>query len=187
MPTSSYYLMASNLAPLVGVLFFGWDAFAILLLYWAETLAVGFWWLLKIGLSSGNRAWFLVPFLLVHSGIFFLAEGIFIFLKFPWNWNLGYYANLIWLPWLCFFVSHGVSFFLNSTSSNATIKKNKIQPIPSGPYERLITMHIIIAICFSFSYFFRSQMAIIILVFFKTTADLRGHLREHRQIIGQTK
>ena len=34
-------LVAANLLPLAGVVFFGWDAGVILVLYWAENLVVG--------------------------------------------------------------------------------------------------------------------------------------------------
>ncbi len=188
MLTSSYYLIVANLIPLVGVLFFGWDAFSIILLYWAETFAVGFWWLLKIAFTNGKRSWFMVLFLFIHSGIFCLVEGIFIILRFPRSGDLEYYLSLIWLSWLSLFISHGVSFFLNTVNSNVTrVIKNKTQIIPSGPYERLLTMYIVIAICFSVAYIFRSQLAIIVLVIFKTTADLRGHLREYRSQIVNPK
>ena len=40
-PFSILALIAANLAPLFGVLFFGWDAAAIVLLYWIENLIIG--------------------------------------------------------------------------------------------------------------------------------------------------
>jgi hypothetical protein len=39
--TSSYALIAANALPLFGVLFFGWDTFTIVFLYWAENVIVG--------------------------------------------------------------------------------------------------------------------------------------------------
>lgn len=40
-------LLAANVIPLWGVLVLRWDAFLIVLLYWAENLAVGFYNVLK--------------------------------------------------------------------------------------------------------------------------------------------
>jgi hypothetical protein len=39
--TSSYALVAANALPLFGVLFFGWDTFTIVFLYWAENVVIG--------------------------------------------------------------------------------------------------------------------------------------------------
>ncbi|MEK9180417.1 MAG: DUF6498-containing protein [Patescibacteria group bacterium] len=41
-------LIAANLIPLVGVFYFGWDAFSILLLYWLENAVTGFYAILKL-------------------------------------------------------------------------------------------------------------------------------------------
>ena len=43
-------LLGANAIPLVGVLFFKWDAFGIVLLYWSENVVVGFYNVLKIAL-----------------------------------------------------------------------------------------------------------------------------------------
>ncbi len=53
-------LVLANLLPFAGVIFFGWDLFAVVLFYWAENLVVGFYTLVKLlhhspigGLFSG--------------------------------------------------------------------------------------------------------------------------------------
>ena len=51
-PFSTASLIGANLIPLVGVLFFGWDAATILVLYWAENLIVGFYSILRTVLAS---------------------------------------------------------------------------------------------------------------------------------------
>jgi hypothetical protein len=40
--------LAANLVPLAGVWFWGWDAFQVLIIYWAETLVIGGWALARI-------------------------------------------------------------------------------------------------------------------------------------------
>jgi Family of unknown function (DUF6498) len=46
--SSAYALIAANLVPLFGVLFLGWDAFAIVAIYWAENVIIGVINLLKM-------------------------------------------------------------------------------------------------------------------------------------------
>ena len=43
-------LVAANAIPLYGVAFAGWDAFSIVLLYWAENLIIGFYNVLKMAI-----------------------------------------------------------------------------------------------------------------------------------------
>ncbi|HJP88371.1 MAG TPA: DUF6498-containing protein, partial [Candidatus Limnocylindrales bacterium] len=50
---SALVLVAANLIPLVGVLFFGWSLWTILVLYWVENGIVGFWNVPKILLAQG--------------------------------------------------------------------------------------------------------------------------------------
>ncbi len=84
LPLSGWTLIGSNLLPLAGVLFWGWDAFTILFLFWMENVILGilnfFRLLLAGGGDRGERAgrFFLAPFFLVHYGIFTLVHGVFI-------------------------------------------------------------------------------------------------------------
>jgi Family of unknown function (DUF6498) len=57
---SAVLLLAANLIPLVGVVFFGWSLLTILVLYWIENGIVGFWNVPKIVLAQGS----LVPTML---------------------------------------------------------------------------------------------------------------------------
>ena len=41
-------LLAANLVPLVGVLFWHWDGFLLLMLYWMETAVIAFWTIVRI-------------------------------------------------------------------------------------------------------------------------------------------
>ncbi len=52
---SGLTLIAANLLPLLGVIFLGWDAFAILLLYWAENVVIGAINVLKIIACNPDR------------------------------------------------------------------------------------------------------------------------------------
>ncbi len=98
------FLIAVNLIPLAGVLFWGWSLFQVVALYWMENVIVGAVNLLKMGMSCGgigaepeartavppgitgrqallaNHAskFFLMPFFTVHYGMFCLVHGMFV-------------------------------------------------------------------------------------------------------------
>ena len=77
-------LVAANAIPLVGVLFFGWSLWTILVLYWVENGVVGLWNVPRILLAGGATASVLarVPvavFFLFHYGLFWFVHGTFVF------------------------------------------------------------------------------------------------------------
>jgi hypothetical protein len=77
-------LTVANLVPLVGVFFLGWDAAAIVLLYWIENLIVGFYNILRMLLlkvesrSKQFQKLFMIPFFCVHFGGFCAVHGFFL-------------------------------------------------------------------------------------------------------------
>lgn len=88
-------LLVSNFIPLLGVLYWGWDTFILLMLYWLETLIIAFWTLLRIlvaGDFSSNffgeivSRIFMFAFFLVHSGGFMLGHFIFLWAFFGRGW-----------------------------------------------------------------------------------------------------
>jgi hypothetical protein len=98
--------IATNLIPIFGILFFGWNVFALMLIYWCENLIIGFFNALKMALSGSfdlnavkipvsgpdlakfrNSSpdalkYFLIPFFLFHYGFFCFVHGVFIFILF---------------------------------------------------------------------------------------------------------
>jgi len=93
-------VLAANLLPLAGVWFWGWDAFQVLMLYWAETVIVAFWSLASVatypdpkGTSSGRI--FTNPgktaFFTLHAGIFISVHLLFLVVIFggPWKGRTG--------------------------------------------------------------------------------------------------
>lgn len=85
-PISTASLIGANLTPLVGVLFFGWDAGTMVVLYWSENLIVGFYSILRMALASvkpekaAAHVWKLVlgPFFCFHFGGFCAIHGVFV-------------------------------------------------------------------------------------------------------------
>jgi len=84
-------LTVANLAPLFGVIFLGWDAAAIVLLYWIENLIVGLLNILRMILvkvesrSKQFQKLFMIPFFCVHFGGFCAVHGFFLLTFF----NIG--------------------------------------------------------------------------------------------------
>src|SRR3954471_13716766 len=91
-------LVVANAIPLVGVLFLGWNVWTILTIYWLENGVVGVFNVLKmakapapeppgrsamlyngrpvVGGASAKAT--LIPFFLIHYGIFWVVHGIFV-------------------------------------------------------------------------------------------------------------
>lgn len=129
-------LLAANLLPLVGVLFWGWDAFVILVLYWFETAIIGFWTLVRIATASrealggiamegSTRAPSpvgLALFFVAHAGIFMGVHFVFLWVLFSGDWAKRIHGPIefvekliigtdLWLPLLVLFAARGVVFF----------------------------------------------------------------------------
>ncbi|MDH3829901.1 MAG: DUF6498-containing protein, partial [Desulfobacterales bacterium] len=81
-------LTVANLVPLVGVVYLGWDAAAIVLLYWIENLIIGLFNVLRMILvkvespSKQFQKLFMIPFFCVHFGGFCAVHGFFLLTVF---------------------------------------------------------------------------------------------------------
>ncbi len=81
-------LVVANVIPIYGVVVFGWDAFSIILLYWAENIVIGFYNILKIAFAKAEHPilhlgkLFMIPFFTLHYGGFVGVHGLFIFAIF---------------------------------------------------------------------------------------------------------
>ncbi len=79
---SIFALVAANLIPLFGVLFFDWNTSLVLALFWIENLIIGAFNLIKMVTVSvhGKRVndLALCAFFVLHFGIFCAAHGVFL-------------------------------------------------------------------------------------------------------------
>lgn len=100
-------LLAANAVPLFGVLFLKWDAFYIVLLYWAENLVIGFYNILKIAFVKVAQPienlgkLFMIPFFMIHYGGFTAIHGFFVLAIFGKDEHGAPVGNE---SWPCFFV-----------------------------------------------------------------------------------
>ncbi|HYD89047.1 MAG TPA: DUF6498-containing protein [Vitreimonas sp.] len=90
-----------NLVPVVGVLFWGWSAFALIFLYWLENVVIGGRTLLSMAISGivGGANFvgvlFFCAFFTLHYGLFCFAHGSFVVGMFAGE-ALG--SNMLDLP-----------------------------------------------------------------------------------------
>jgi hypothetical protein len=195
-------LISVNLVPLFGVIFWKWSLFAIMFLYWSENVVIGILNAAKMflictygsanpknaGLTGGQSGQagsevkgisglFLIPFFLVHYGIFTAVHGVFIFVMFgPADVPFSSLA----IGFISLFISHGLSFLFNFIGKKeyltASLGLQMFQP-----YIRVIVMHITIL----FGGFIAKAIgapigALFILIAIKTGIDLISHRKEHR-------
>ena len=77
-------LIVANIVPLAGVLFLGWDAGFIVLLYWTENVVIGSYNILKMAFVTVESPLFhlgklhSIPFFCLHFGGFCAAHGVFL-------------------------------------------------------------------------------------------------------------
>ena len=100
-------LLVANAIPLFGVLFLGWDAFYIVLLYWTENIVIGFYNVLKMVFAAVPHPvahlgkLFLIPFFIVHYGGFTAIHGFFVLAMFHKD---GQGPPMGGMNWPCFLV-----------------------------------------------------------------------------------
>ena len=135
-----YFLFAANLLPVVGVWFFGWSPAEVFMVYALETVIIGFFTLLKMGIvtlvrktdiwynqgsTSRVSGLFFMFFFLVHYGMFVAIQtGLFIeasgigkeyhlgFFEFFLHWPKYFSGNLLYML-LGFFISYGFNMIWN--------------------------------------------------------------------------
>lgn len=75
-----------NAIPLIGVIWFGWSVFEVLLLYWFENVAIGITHALRMEISTRTNAVAngrsTTTFFMLHYGMFTFVHGVFIIVFF---------------------------------------------------------------------------------------------------------
>ena len=192
-------LIAANAVPLLGVLWFGWKVFPLLLLFWFENLIIGAFNVVKMILASpdSQKGWaaklILVPFFSVHYGMFTLVHGVFVIglfgsqsrqsAPFPDLYTVLGLIREEHLGWaiLGLAVSHAVSLGMNYIGEGeyrrATLDKLMFQP-----YGRIVVLHLtILGGGFLMMALGSPTIGLVLLVVLKIGLDLSAHLRERRK------
>jgi len=176
-------LIAANIYPVIGVIFLGWEAFYLLVLFWMENLVIGFYTVLKMIISSSDSPKqapkaFMIPFFCVHYGLFTLVHGVFVFMLFGGSWQQLMNYQLGW-GGLALLISHGVSYFHNYIGKGE-YKKSNLTQVMQQPYGRVVILHLTIIFGgFLMALLGSPVVGLLFLIVLKTAIDIRAHLREH--------
>jgi hypothetical protein len=180
-----------NLTPLIGVGWFGWDAGALLILYWAENVVVGLCTLAAMAwrslrtLAGGLGFLFSAPFFVIHYGMFCLVHGMFAVAFARGSLSSGGpdpFADDL-LPWLA---SEGVIWGaaglalaqlvrLITRIASGEVGRMPPETIMFAPYGRIIVLHItLIGGAFLAQALGEPLGFIVLLVLLKTMFELAG-------------
>src|SRR5262245_4447150 len=195
-------LVLANAVPLIGVLFFGWSVWNILIVYWLENGIVGLFNVLKMaaatgtgqvqGMSinnrpvAGNSKVTLIPFFVMHYGIFWVVHGIFVLtLPFLFTGEPGSASGVdplaILFAGIALALSHGVSYWWNYLHGGEYLHMSAAQ-LMFAPYGRLLVLHMTIILgAVAIGTTGAQSAAVAMLVLFKTAIDVGLHLAEHRR------
>ena len=206
-------LLVANAIPLIGVLFLGWNVWTILTIYWLENGVVGIFNILKmaraegpeptgraatlyngrpVGTTASAKA-ALIPFFIVHYGIFWVVHGIFVLTLPQFQAFGGESAGIrsdpvaILLVLFGLFISHAVSFRSNYIGRGEYLRTS-VSAQMNAPYGRLIVLHLTIIVGgLAIATTGAPSAAVLILVLLKTALDLGLHLSEHREDAGPVR
>ncbi len=192
-------LVLANLVPVFGVVFFGWEIFPLIFLFWSENVIIGGFNVLKMLTANpaSPASWvgkfFIIPFFCVHYGMFTFVHGILVIGFFGGGLKHGVgFPNLetFWqtaqdnhLGWaiLGLAVSHGISFATNYLASGE-YKRASLQQLMAQPYGRIVVMHLtILGGGFLMLALHSPLVGLLLLVALKIAMDLRSHLAERRK------
>jgi hypothetical protein len=192
---SALVLVAANLVPLAGVLFFGWSVFATLLLFWVENVIVGGFNILRMLWAQPDNPlmWVakagMIPFFIVHYGMFTTVHGVFVLTLFgsvhergfpgPTEFLHAVQGAGIWPAALALAASHGVSFAFNYIGAGE-YRTAQLAMLMTRPYGRVMVLHVVIlGGGFLVQALGSPVFALALLVVLKTGLDLVAHAREH--------
>lgn len=188
---SALFLILANVVPIFGVLFLGWDAIAILVLYWLESVILGLLNIPKIlacrrigGPAStaifGNL--FITGFYIFHFGMFTGVHGVFLAEMFgagPIMEGLMTGGPILWTA-ATFLISHLFSMFVNFFGKKEYLGRNSGEQMFSV-YGRVFVMHFVVLLGgFAVQSFGSPLYAVLMLIGLKTAIDLAAHIKEHR-------
>jgi hypothetical protein len=215
---STLVLIAADLFPLAGVAFWHWDAFLLLMLYWMDTAIIAFWTITRVavtprdgldalritsGEKSINSPWAVVPFFIVHAGMFMTVHFLFLWLMFAGAWARRIHGpedfirqiivdSRLWLPLAALMLSRGVSFLFH-VARPARLQRIEQALFPGRPvrvqvqagsvggeitmlYVRVVIMQFAIILGGFLSILLGTMAPFVVLILFKTVADVAVHL-----------
>lgn len=199
-------LVATNMLPLLGVLFFGWSVFQVMALFWLENVIIGAWNVPRMATQLLRGQWgvlFLIPFFTVHYGLFTAVHGLFVMgifghgeaipggttdasllAAFTLMGRLIEADPALWWAAAGMIASHGVSFLLNFVFGGEW-KRVDAGTLMFAPYRRVVVLHLtILAGAGAIALLGAPVWGLVVLVIIKTVVDAAGHLAERKRLAG---
>jgi hypothetical protein len=192
------------------VLFFDWNVWTILIVYWLENGVVGVINVFKMrravgpflpGMASmtmngrsvdAASKSALIAFFILHYGIFWTVHGVFVLTLplfasiVPGRDTPGSSPPSIWtigLAIVALFVSHGLSYRLNYIGRGEYLRTSAARQM-FAPYGRLVVLHITIIFGgLLIGLTGAPAAAIVVLILLKTILDLGLHFAERRRAV----
>lgn len=189
---SALALIIVNLIPLIGVLYFDWQLFILVLLYWLENVVIGLINVLKM-LSAYQtpilEKIFKTCFFSVHYGFFCFCHGTILVSIFgdEEEKNLPLIQIItdygLYLALAALFASHAFSFLQNFIV-NGERKRLTLSELMVAPYKRIIVLHMFILFGgLIIDEFGESLLGLLVLAALKTMIDLITHQKEHKNLV----
>ncbi len=200
LPTSAFILIAANLIPLFGVIFLGWQVFDIMVIFWLENVIIGVLNVVKmLVLLVARRDFqtiFLIPFFILHYGIFTAVHGMFVFSFFgegvieplpfdelnPLTMLLDVVQDKenIMYGGIALFISHLISLLINFLWAGE-YKRTTSGNLMGAPYGRVMILHAVILLGgWAVMATGEKTIALALLVFIKIMIDLAAHKKSHK-------
>ena len=195
---SSWVLVGVNIGLIVAVVAWNWSVFDIVFLYWVENLVIGGINVLKMSVASGISPQqgtaiklFLIPFFIIHYGMFCYGHGVFLFSMFgdldPNQISRGpvdaltFLSGSMLLAVALLAASHIFSFFGNFIA-RGEYQKTQAAELMMRPYGRIVALHITIIIgAFLTTAFGNPLGLLVVLMVLKTLVDLAMHQSEREK------
>jgi len=205
---SDYFMIAANLVPVYGVLFEGWSAQEIFIIYCLETIIIGIFNLIKMGIVTAIRktdTWYNGPsrtqqhglffmfFFLIHYGffvaiqmaIFFSVSGIIKdgsmnLFSFFYKWPQLLSGNA-WFMLAGFIISYGFGMMYNFILPG-TYRTISLSMLLFQPYMRIFVQQVTVILGSMFLSFGAGKIFIIVFalikIFFEVVVNFEGILNK---------
>lgn len=190
-----------NLIPVVGVIFWGWSAFALIVLYWLENLVIGVRTLASMFASAamkGGGSWlgtlFTGAFFAFHYGLFCFVHGIFVMALFGSGAGGDSIVDLAGAVGMLFatqtnlligfasIVAWQVVQFVRFLASGDARTSNAME-LMASPYPRIAVLHMTILLGGFVLLLLNQPVAgIVVLALIKAAYDIADVLRDPRPL-----
>jgi hypothetical protein len=192
---SAAFAAGANLVPLLGVLAWDWSSADLIALYWAETVLIGLFAIVRIllarkpqppdadliivkGKPVGRMTNALaVPFFCLHFGGLMAVYGYFLHDQFG---ATPASVHATWPALAAFAASHAFSLIFNYLGAGEYLETSADQAV-LRPYPRIIPMHLMVVLGgFLFARGSGADGYLMLLIGMKTAGDLLSHFAEHK-------